>query len=41
MYIWQQLRKSGKKILLRNKGATIFEYTADYSKAVEEGRIHV
>lgn len=32
---------AAKKILLRNKGATIFEYTADYSKAVEEGRIQV
>ncbi|HDR7696248.1 TPA: serine dehydratase, partial [Bacillus thuringiensis] len=26
-----------EKDLLRNKGATIFEYTAGYSKAVEEG----
>ena len=33
--------KKWEKDLLRNKGATIFEYTADYSKAVEEGRIHV
>ncbi|PEC87501.1 serine dehydratase [Bacillus cereus] len=30
-----------EKDLLRNKGATIFEYTAGYSKAVEEGRIQV
>ncbi|GAB6251957.1 serine dehydratase [Bacillus cereus] len=30
--------KKWGKDLLRNKGATIFEYTAGYSKAVEEGR---
>ncbi|PFX71917.1 serine dehydratase [Bacillus cereus] len=32
--------KKWEKDLLRNKGATIFEYTAGYSKAVEE-RIQV
>lgn len=29
------------KGLLRNKGVTIFKYTAGYSKAVEEGKIQV
>lgn len=33
--------KKWEKDLLRNKGATIFEYTAGYSKVVEEGRIQV
>ncbi|MDA2383652.1 serine dehydratase [Bacillus cereus] len=30
--------KKWEKDLLRNKGATIFKYTAGYCKAVEEGR---
>ncbi|ANN32466.1 MULTISPECIES: hypothetical protein [Bacillus] len=33
--------KKWEKDLIRNKGVTIFKYTAGYSKAVEEGRIQV
>ncbi len=31
-------KKVGKKIYLETKGLLFFEYTAGYSKAVEEGR---
>ncbi|PFQ42662.1 serine dehydratase [Bacillus cereus] len=33
--------KKWKEGLLRNKGVTVFEYTASYSKTVEKGRIQV
>ena len=38
LYICRVTQKSGKKLLLREKGANVIEYEADYSVAVEQGR---